>query len=126
MYTVYSPSGTIKNDLGVVIPQDQQDQSYKDYVTWLALRNAPTLAVDLAIAQRIVVTAFQIRKALNASGLRAQVESAVSASTNVTLQDGWHYAPYFYSDDSMALTMGAALGKSAANMYALYQLAASL
>ncbi len=69
---------------------------------------------------------WQIRKALNAAGLRAGVESAISASTDQVLKDGWEFATEFKSDDPFVLQMGSALGKSSAETAALIQMAASL
>ena len=75
---------------------------------------------------RIEVSAWQIRKALNRAGLRDAVESAVAASNDLDLKDGWERAPTFWSDQPMTLALGASLGKSAADMYALFQLAETL
>lgn len=71
-------------------------------------------------------TPWQIRKALNSSGLRAGVEAAIAASTDQALKDGWEFATEFKSDDPFVLQMGAALGKSPEETEALIQMAATL
>ena len=73
-----------------------------------------------------VCTPWQIRKAINAMGLRQAVEDAVAASTDQALKDGWEFASAFRSDDPFVLQMGAALGKSAAETAELIQQAAAL
>lgn len=126
MYTMSYPSGTLRND-AAVIEQNSQNADYQAYVAWLAQGNGPEIMTDAEPELlRIDVSAWQIRKALNATGLRQQVEDAVAASTDIELQDGWAHAPRFYSDHPMTLQMGAALGKTTADMYALFQLAESL
>lgn len=58
-------------------------------------------------------TPWQIRKALNNMGLRADVESAIAASPDQALKDGWEYASEFRSDDAFVLSMGQSLGLTA-------------
>jgi len=73
----------------------------------------------------LACTPWQIRKALNQTGLRAAVEAAVKASS-VEIQDGWEFATFFRRDDALVEAMGAALGKSAADMDGLFALAVTL
>lgn len=70
--------------------------------------------------------AWQIRKALNAVGLRDAVEIAVAQSTDRDLKDGWERATEFRSDDAFVLNMGAALGKTEQEIHELIALAATL
>lgn len=72
-----------------------------------------------------VCTAWQIRKALNGLGLRSQVEAAVAAGSQ-EMQDGWEFATEFRSDDPLALAIGAALGKSPAEVHEIIANAATL
>ena len=125
MYTMSAPSGILRKD-GIEIPQDDRFPEYREYVAWLAAGNGPALVQDPAPRPRIEVSARQIRKALNATGLRQAVEDAVAASDDIDVKDGYHYAPYFWSDDPLTLGLGAALGKTEADMYALFLLAESL
>ncbi len=73
-----------------------------------------------------VCTPWQIRKAINAMGLRQAVEDAVAASTDQTLKDGWEFASAFRSDDPFVLQMGAALGKSQTETTELIRYASTL
>lgn len=127
MYTLSFPSGTLRKD-GVMIQLDDRTPEYIAYAAWLAEGNGPAQVEDEAPQRRrIDVSAWQIRKALNAmNGLRQQVEDVVAASDSQELKDGWHHSPRFYSDNEMALQMGAGLGKTPDEMYALFQLAESL
>lgn len=72
------------------------------------------------------VSAWQIRKALNASGLRAVVEKAVTDSGSQDLSDGWQYALEFERNNPLVLALGAALGKTPAELDDLWILAGSL
>lgn len=85
-----------------------------------ALRPAP------AVIQPIIsVSPWQIRKALNATGLRSAVESAVAAG-DTTVQDAWHYATEFRRDNPLVNQLGAALGKTEADLDNLFELAQTL
>ena len=69
---------------------------------------------------------WQIRKALNQLSLRQAVEDAVSASSDITLKDGWEFATEFRSDDPFVISMGSTLGKSESETAELIQYAATL
>lgn len=73
----------------------------------------------------LTCTPWQIRKALNQTGLRSVVESAVAAADQTT-RDGWEFATEFRRDDPLLSSMGAALGKTEAEIDALFALARSL
>lgn len=73
-----------------------------------------------------VCSPWQIRKALNAAGLRAAVENAVAASTDQALKDGWEFATEIRSTDALVMQLGAALGKSKADIDNLIAQASSL
>jgi hypothetical protein len=77
-------------------------------------------------AQAFICSPWQIRKALNNLGLRTAVESAVAASDDMALKDGWEYATEFRSDDPFVLAMGQALGKTADETRDLIAFAATL
>lgn len=69
---------------------------------------------------------WQIRKALNALGLRDAVEAAITEGNDRTLKDGWEFATEFRSDDPFVLAMGASLGKDAAGTAELIKYASTL
>lgn len=85
---------------------------------------AAYVAPPALIPQRL--TPWQIRKALNQLGLREVVESAVAASSDQDLKDGWAVATEFNRLSPLVINMGAALGKTDAELDALFTLGASL
>lgn len=125
-WTISVPSGVVCED-GVPLVQDDSTPAYRRYLAFLRTGAGPIKVPDAEPAMpRIDVSAWQIRKALNMAGLRNQVENAVAASDSIEVKDGWLHSPRFFSDNDLALTMGAALGKSREDMYELFLLAASL
>ena len=72
------------------------------------------------------ITPWQIRKALNQLGLRSAVEAAVAASTDQDLKDGWAVATEFNRLSPFVIDIGAALGKTDAELDALFTLGAGL
>lgn len=78
-----------------------------------------------AAPQRIVVTPWQIRKALNQTGLRAAVEASI-AGADQTTKDGWEFATEFVRTDPLVEKLGFAIGKSDAEIDALFALALTL
>lgn len=79
-----------------------------------------------ALAPPITVSPWQLRKALNQLGLRAQVEQAVADVGDQNLKDGWEFATQFVRTDPFVVSMGQALGKTDADIDALFALAATL
>lgn len=69
---------------------------------------------------------WQIRKALNAAGLRQVVEEAIAQSSDQELKDGWEFATEFRSDDLFVIAMGASLGKDEEQTAQLIQYASTL
>lgn len=74
---------------------------------------------------RITVTPRQIRQALNAAGLRQQIEAGVTAADQDT-KDWWEFATSFESDHPMVIGMCQALGVSDEQRAQVFQLAATL
>jgi hypothetical protein len=71
------------------------------------------------------ITPRQFRLALNATGLRAAVDAAVAAADQDT-RDTYEYATEFRRSDPVLLAMAAALGKTEAEIDALFALGATL
>lgn len=118
------PRGTmIRLPDNAIIPTDLANADYKDYLTWLAEGNTPAPA-DPVIVPPIVVSAWQIRKALNQLNLREQVETAVGSSQD--LKDGWEYSTVIERNHPLVVQMGASLGKTVAEMDGLFELARNL
>lgn len=84
-------------------------------------------ALDTPVVEAVQLkcTSWQMRKALNATGLRAAIEGAVAAAGQTT-KDGWEYATEFNRFDPLVLQFGAALGKTDAELDALFELARTL
>lgn len=70
-------------------------------------------------------TPLQMRRALNAAGLRSSVEAAVADSPQ-DVKDAWDFASIILRDDPIIAGMAAALGKSSADVDALFIAAAQL
>ena len=103
------------------------DVAYRD---WVSAGNTPGAAVPHpGLTQEpspvLVVTPWQIRKALNQLGLRDAVESYV-ASASQDAKDAWEFATQFERNHPFIVACGAALGKSDAEIDALFQLAVTL
>ena len=71
------------------------------------------------------ITPWQIRKALNQLGLRDAIEQAV-ASADQTTKDAWEFATSFVRTDPLVVAMQSVLGKTDAEVDALFMLGASL
>lgn len=71
------------------------------------------------------LSAWQIRKVLNQSGLRKQVEDAVLVADSDT-QDAWHYASEFRRDDAILNAMAVTLGITATQLDGLFELGVTL
>ena len=108
-----NPNGTSESCLVEVIAE------------WLSEGNTPEPADPAHTPAPISVSPWQIRKALNAAGLRTAIESAVGAADQTT-QDAWQYATEFVETDPVAIAMCAVIGKTDEERHELFALAASL
>ncbi len=70
------------------------------------------------------VTPLQMRKALRATGLKATVDAALSSSPEAVREE-WEYATEILRDNATLAALAAALGKSDADLDALFQVAAT-
>lgn len=128
MYTISTPSGTIRND-GVIVPQDDSKPEYLAYVAFLQLGGTPVQIADQEeppARQHITVTARQMRKALISQGIHDQVNATVQGSGDPMLIADWEYATEFESDHPTILAMLPALGMNLEQMYALFETAKTM
>lgn len=72
------------------------------------------------------VSAMQLRRAMNALGLRDAVEAAVAGSGDQDLKDYWQYTAEFHRDHPKVALMVTAVGKTDADADALWTLAGTL
>lgn len=73
----------------------------------------------------IIVSAYQLREALNQTGLRTQVEAAIAAGSQ-TLKDMWQYKKEYDSEAPEVLAIGQAIGKTESEIRDVFALAAGL
>ena len=74
----------------------------------------------------VELTPWQMRKALNSLGLRASIESAIEATDDYDLKDGWFFATSFNKSDPLVVAMAAALNVKKPAIDKLFELGATL
>jgi hypothetical protein len=115
-----SKNSIIRLSDNAIIPLDYDNRDYTDFLLWESSGGVPQPA-DIPVKIYQPLSAWQVRKVLTASGLRAQVEATVLAADQDT-QDAWHYASNFQRDDPILNAMTVSLGitpKDLDNMFDL-------
>jgi len=101
--------------------QSVNDPDYVAYIAWINAGNAPVV-VDIAPPTFEPVTRAQLRLALDAAGLTAGVEAAIAAGP-AALRIMWEDSQNYHRHHPMVLGAQQALGKSDAELDALWQAA---
>lgn len=128
MYTIFPQTSEVVRDVDQVVvapAQSVDDANYVEYIEWVTAGNEPTIGSKTIHPKVLAVTPRQLRLALTQSGLRSQVESAVAAGSQ-DMKDTWEFSTECFRDNPMLNAMGAALGKTEADLDALFALAATL
>jgi hypothetical protein len=123
MYQLTQSAVVVRFSDGSSIPADPANSDYRDYIEWVADGGVPLPAEPVVIER--TVTPRQIRLALTATGLRDAVETYV-ASASQDVKDSWEYSTVFERNHPLLVAAGQALGKTGAEIDALFDLAASL
>lgn len=114
----------ITPDRGAVFATPERIDEWAALQDWIAAGNTPEPA-DPVPVPAVTVTPRQIRLALNATGLRASVEAYVAAASQ-DVKDSWEYSTVFERDHPLLVAAGQGLGKSEAEIDALFALAGTL
>lgn len=125
-YKLTNTTSIIRISDGASIPADERNSDYQEYLQWVA-DGGITEDADPIIEPIVetIVSAWQIRKALNATGLRQAVEDAVAAS-DITVQDAWQYSNEFQRFNPLVISLGQALGKTEEELDQVFALAKTL
>ena len=128
MFKLTLHTGEVTRDDGVIVAptNDLQNPDYVAYQEWLQQGNVPEIAeVEINEASNLIVTPRQIRRALSIVGLREQVELQVKASSQ-EVQDTWEFSTQIERTNPLLIQMGEALGRTSADLDALFELANTL
>lgn len=115
LHMSWFPDGTIRFDDSVTV-------EHRAVVEAVAAAHDPSKTLPVIY----FCSPWQIRKALNQAGKRQAVESAVAASGDIHIKDGWEFATEFRSDDPFVIDMGGLIGLDEAATAALIQQASVL
>lgn len=127
MFTLSLHTGIVTREDGVIVAPtvDLQNPDYVAYQEWLQQGNTPLVFIEDAQASLLAVTPRQIRLALNIVGLRESVESMVQASSQ-EVKDTWDFSTEIERTNPLLIQMGEALGRTSADLDALFELANTL
>lgn len=126
MYTLNITTGIVSknSDNKIIAPcQSYDDIDFQEYLSWVNAGNEPKIVEDITHPV-IVVTPVQIRLALNAMGLRDQLESILASNRNY--KDIFEYATTISSDNQLVKVMAQSLNKTDAEIQALFELAQTI
>ena len=124
MWKLTSRNTVIRQEDSAEFMLTEGNAGYAQYLAWRAEGNTPEPA-DPPTVFIAPVSPRQIRQALTATGLRDQVEYAVTQGTQ-DLKDWYGYSTEFERTNAQVTAMGQALGVPDAQLDDLWALAATL
>ena len=119
MYALTSTTIILRTVDNTSIPPDPANLDYAAYLQWVAEGNTPAPYVAPPAAP-LSATPYQFRAGLTAAGIRAQVETAVAASTDQNVKDAYQFATSFVENDPFIGSMSAALGLTEDQVHAIF------
>ena len=117
------PFGILRQSDNALIPVDQSNRDYQEYLQWFDAGNTPGPA-DVEIIDT-TVDPLQIREALTQKAWRNQFEAAVT-SAGKTMQDWWEYTPHFRRYHPNIIDIFTKINKTSAQIDEVFALAATL
>ena len=118
-YSLTSSTGIKRDSDGAMIPADPNNNDYAAYLVWVNAGNTPSPYIAPPAAP-LSATPYQFRAGLTAAGIRAQVETAVAASTDQNVKDAYQFATSFVENDPFIGSMSAALGLTEDQVHAIF------
>lgn len=106
-------------------PEDYGRQIYAEAIAGQFGEITPYVPPPAPPTPEVSVTPWQIREALNQLGMRAAAETYVAGADQRT-KDAWEFAQEFKRNNPLLVGAGVALGKTEAEVDALFALAKSL
>lgn len=90
------------------------DPLYLDYIEWVGQPNQKMDIINKAVPEW--VTPVQVRKVLNMTGLRTQVETAIK-TMGQDAQDTWEYSEQIQRNHPLVVAMGQQFGVDLDNLF---------
>lgn len=119
MYTISTPSGTLRLD-DVIIVQDDRLPEYQAYLTWLRADNGPTEIPDpVPEFPRITVSSYSLMLVASDAGLADSIEQ-VAMTSDPRVRIGFRFANEWHSDCQAVQEVRSALGLSEQAAYDLF------